>query len=400
MFKIFEYFFITKKYNNTDMTKLKRSAYGTLTSLFGIICNFILCAIKIVCGILSGSISLLADGINNLTDSAASVTSLIGFKLASAPADGKHPFGHERIEYICGMLVSVFILLAGILLGKSSVEKIISKETIDLSKFCLLIGILIFSIIVKVWMGFIYRKVGKKINSTTILASAQDSFNDSFATSAVLISIIIQKFTSVNVDGWLGLLVSVFILVGGVKLVLETVSPLIGEAPNEKEVQKLVDKIKSYDGVLGIHDLMFHSYGPKKSFVTAHVEVDSNINIMKSHETIDNIERDVLNQYGLQLTIHIDPIETNDAFTNDLKDILSTIVNNYENVSFHDFRIVKGEKNVKVLFDIVRPFECKQNPNELKELIASEFINKAKEKENLNYNLIINIDNNYLGTEK
>ena len=359
MFKIFEYFFITKKYNNTDMTKLKRSAYGTLTSLFGIICNFILCAIKLVCGILSGSISLLADGINNLTDSAASVTSLIGFKLASVPADGKHPFGHERIEYICGMLVSVFILLAGILLGKSSIEKIISKETIDLSKFYLLIGILIFSIIVKVWMGFIYRKVGKKINSTTILASAQDSFNDSFATSAVLISIIIQKFTSVNIDGWLGLLVSIFILVGGVKLVLETVSPLIGEAPNEKEVQKLVDKIKSYDGVLGIHDLMFHSYGPKKSFVTAHVEVDSNIDIMKSHETIDNIERDVLNQYGLQLTIHIDPIETNDAFTNDLKDILNVIVSKYEHVSFHDFRIVKGEKNVKVLFDIVRPFDCK-----------------------------------------
>ena len=400
MFKLFEYFFITKKYNSTDMTKLKRSAYGTLTSLFGIICNFILCAIKIVCGVLSGSISLLADGINNLTDSAASVTSLIGFKLASAPADGKHPFGHERIEYICGMFVSVFILLAGILLGKSSIEKIITKEEVDLSRFYLLVGILVFSIIVKIWMGIIYKNVGKKINSTTIFAAAQDSFNDSVATSAVLISLIIAKFASVNVDGYLGLLVSVFILIGGVKLVLETVSPLIGEAPDEKEVEKLVQKIKSYDGVLGIHDLMFHSYGPRKSFVTAHVEVDSNIDIMKSHETIDNIERDVLNKYGLELTIHIDPVETNDAFTNNLKEILNIIVSEYENITFHDFRIVKGEKNVKVLFDIVRPFECKQNENELRELIKNEFIIKAKELENLNYNLIINIDNSYLGTEK
>ena len=400
MFKIFEYLFITKKYNDTEMTSVKRSAYGTLTSLLGIICNFILCAVKIVCGLLSGSISLLADGINNLTDSAASVTTLIGFKLASAPADGKHPYGHERIEYICGMFVSLFILLVGVLLGKSSIEKIISKEAMDLSKFYLLLAILLFSILIKLWMGLVYKKVGKKINSTAISATAQDSFNDCISTAAVLVSLVIAKFTNLNIDGWLGVAVSIFILVNGVKLVFETVSPLIGEAPDEEDVMKLVDKIKSYEGVLGIHDLVYHSYGPKKTFVTVHVEVDAKVDILHSHEIIDQIERDVYNKDGIELTIHLDPIETNDEYTNKIKDVLNCVISKYEGISFHDFRIVKGEKHVNVLFDIVKPFDYELSAKELKESIINQFIEKAKEVDDVEYGLIVEVDNNYLRTEK
>ena len=400
MFKIFEYLFITKKYNDTEMTSVKRSAYGTLTSLLGIICNFILCAVKIVCGLLSGSISLLADGINNLTDSAASVTTLIGFKLASAPADGKHPYGHERIEYICGMFVSLFILLVGVLLGKSSIEKIISKEAMDLSKFYLLLAILLFSILIKLWMGLVYKKVGKKINSTAISATAQDSFNDCISTAAVLVSLVIAKFTNLNIDGWLGVAVSIFILVNGVKLVFETVSPLIGEAPDEEDVMKLVDKIKSYEGVLGIHDLVYHSYGPKKTFVTVHVEVDAKVDILHSHEIIDQIERDIYNNDGIELTIHLDPIETNDEYTNKIKDVLNCVISKYEGISFHDFRIVKGEKHVNVLFDIVKPFDYELSAKELKESIINQFIEKAKEVDDVEYGLIVEVDNNYLRTEK
>lgn len=400
MFKIFEYLFITKKYNDTEMTSVKRSAYGTLTSLLGIICNFILCAVKIVCGLLSGSISLLADGINNLTDSAASVTTLIGFKLASAPADGKHPYGHERIEYICGMFVSLFILLVGVLLGKSSIEKIISKEAIDLSKFYLLLAVLLFSILIKLWMGLVYKKVGKKINSTAISATAQDSFNDCISTAAVLVSLVIAKFTNLNIDGWLGVAVSIFILVNGVKLVFETVSPLIGEAPDEEDVMKLVSKIKSYEGVLGIHDLVYHSYGPKKTFVTVHVEVDAKVDILHSHEIIDQIERDIYNNDGIELTIHLDPIETNDEYTNKIKDVLNCVISKYEGISFHDFRIVRGEKHVNVLFDIVKPFDYELSAKELKENIINQFIEKAKEVDDVEYGLIVEVDNNYLRTEK
>ena len=400
MFKIFEYLFITKKYNDTEMTSVKRSAYGTLTSLLGIICNFILCAVKIVCGLLSGSISLLADGINNLTDSAASVTTLIGFKLASAPADGKHPYGHERIEYICGMFVSLFILLVGVLLGKSSIEKIISKEAIDLSKFYLLLAVLLFSILIKLWMGLVYKKVGKKINSTAISATAQDSFNDCISTAAVLVSLVIAKFTNLNIDGWLGVAVSIFILVNGVKLVFETVSPLIGEAPDEEDVMKLVSKIKSYEGVLGIHDLVYHSYGPKKTFVTVHVEVDAKVDILHSHEIIDQIERDIYNNDGIELTIHLDPIETNDEYTNKIKDVLNCVISKYEGISFHDFRIVRGEKHVNVLFDIVKPFDYELSAKELKETIINQFIEKAKEVDDVEYGLIVEVDNNYLRTEK
>lgn len=400
MFKIIEYLFITKKYNDTDMTSKKRSSYGTLTSLLGIICNLILCAVKIVCGLLSASISLLADGINNLTDSAASVTTLVGFKLASAPADDKHPYGHERIEYICGMFVSLFVLVVGILLGKSSIEKIISKETMDLSHFYWLVGILVFSILMKLWLGFVYKKVGKKINSTAVSATAQDCFNDCISTVAILVSLIICKFTNFNVDGWLGLAVSAFILVNGVKLVFETVSPLIGEAPKEEFVKDLVEKIKSYEGVLGIHDLVIHSYGPKKTFVIVHVEVDAKVDILISHEVIDQIERDVLNQDGIELTIHLDPIETNDEFTNSLKEVLKEIIAELSEISFHDFRIVRGEKHINVLFDIERPYDYDKSANELKDMITKSFITKAKEIENVNYALIIAVDNSYVRTEK
>lgn len=400
MFKLLEYLFINKKYKKDALTNDVRTAYGTLTSVIGIICNLILSIVKILAGILASSISLTADGINNLTDGAASITTLIGFRLAKTPADGRHPFGHERIEYICGMFVSLFILVVGVLLGKESIDKIINNEKMDLSRFYLLLGILIFSIILKFWMGFVYKNTGKKIHSLTIIAASQDSFNDCISTFAVLIALIIAKITSWQLDGYLGIAVSIFILINGVKLVLETMSPLIGEAPNKEMVDQMVKKIKAYPGVLGVHDLAIHSYGPGKLFVTIHVEVDCKVDILISHEIIDTIERDFLNNDGIELTIHLDPIDMTDELTNKLREVLDKIVKEINNITFHDFRIVKGEKSINVLFDVVRPYDCKLSNDELVEEIKTEFISKAKKISNVDYHLIIEVDNNYIGEDE
>ncbi len=403
MYKLFEFLFIKKKYQdketkNLEITKEVRTAYGTLTSILGIICNLFLCACKIIAGIISASISLTADGINNLTDGASSIATLVGFKLAAQPADKDHPYGHERVEYVFGMIISLFILVVGILLGKSSIEKIINKEEMDLTRFYLLAGILVGSILIKCWMGLMYHKASKTINSLTIKASSQDSFNDCISTGAVLISLIIAYLFNVNLDAYLGVAVSIFILVNGIMLVKETMSPLIGEAPDKDFVDDMVKKILSYDGILGVHDLVMHQYGPGKLFVTIHAEVDSSVDIMISHEIIDTIERDFINEKGIEMTIHLDPVMVNDEFTNELKSILKDVINNLENVniSFHDFRIVKGEKNTNVLFDIVRPYDCVLSKDELVRLIKKEFIEKAKEINNMNYNLIIEVDNNYV----
>ena len=327
MFKLLENIFINKKYPKEIMNNEKRSAYGILSSIFGIVCNIILCSIKIISGVIFASISLVADGINNLSDGASSITSLIGFKLAQTPPDDEHPYGHERIEYISALFVSIFIIIVGILLGKSSIEKLISKEEMDLSKFYLLIGILGVSILIKMWMGLVYLNVSKKINSLTIKATSQDSFNDCITTFAILISLIISKLTSFNLDAYLGLAVAIFILINGIKLCFETISPLLGEAPSEEYVKKMISKILSYDGILGVHDLVMHNYGPDKYFATIHCEVDSKVDVMISHEVIDQIERDIRSDFNIELTIHLDPIDTSDDFTNELKNILENIIN-------------------------------------------------------------------------
>jgi len=408
MLKLLEAIFIKKKVENeTDEQKI-RTIYGVFSSVLGITCNLILSIAKLLIGAISGIISIIADGINNLTDSASSIASLIGFKLASLPPDEDHPFGHERIEYITGMIVSLLVLLAGILLGKESFLKIINNEPLNLDNFYIMVAILAGSILVKCWMGIVYKKIGTKINSLTIQASSQDSFNDCISTGVVLIVLIIGKvfnITNFPLDGVLGLGVSIFIIINGIKLVIETMSPLIGEAPDKEFVKSIVDKIMSYDGVLGIHDLVIHSYGPGKFFVTVHIEVDCHLDVLVSHEVVDTIERDFRKEMGLELTGHLDPIETQDEMTNDLKAMTRDIINELalekgEIMNFHDFRIVKGEHNTNVLFDCLIICNSKWDNKELMNAIDVKFqekIKNTKYAENMFYRLVLNIDRDYIG---
>ena len=366
-----------KDYENTN-DLVVRGKYGVLSGLVGIVTNLILCSIKIFAGLISGSLSIMADGINNLSDAGSSIVTMVGFKLATLPPDEEHPFGHERIEYISGMIVAFIIVIIGLSLLKSSIEKIINPTPVDANVYVYII--LVSSILLKLWQGMFNRKVGKKINSTAILATAQDSLNDVISTFVVLVGIIVSILTSLNIDGYLGILVSLFILKSGIDLVRETAKPLIGVAPSKEEVEEISNKILSYDGILGIHDLVFHSYGPNKKFITVHTEVDASVNVMLSHDMIDNIERDFKYDLNIDLVIHMDPVDIQDENTNFYKKVVQEIIENYDSTfSIHDFRIVSGPTHTNLLFDLVIPVKYKLKPAqvkaEIKELI-SQYDNK------------------------
>ena len=366
-----------KDYENTN-DLVVRGKYGVLSGLVGIVTNLILCSIKIFAGLISGSLSIMADGINNLSDAGSSIVTMVGFKLATLPPDEEHPFGHERIEYISGMIVAFIIVIIGLSLLKSSIEKIINPTPVEANVYVYII--LVSSILLKLWQGMFNRKVGKKINSTAILATAQDSLNDVISTFVVLVGIIVSILTSLNIDGYLGILVSLFILKSGIDLVRETAKPLIGVAPSKEEVEEISNKILSYDGILGIHDLVFHSYGPNKKFITVHTEVDASVNVMLSHDMIDNIERDFKYDLNIDLVIHMDPVDIQDENTNFYKKVVQEIIENYDSTfSIHDFRIVSGPTHTNLLFDLVIPVKYKLKPAqvkaEIKELI-SQYDNK------------------------
>lgn len=385
-----------KNYQDVENENVRKS-YGILCSVLGIITNILLSTLKLVLGFLSGSISIIADGVDNLSDSASNIVTLFGFKLASLPADSEHPFGHQRIEYISGMLVSILVLVIGVLLARSSIESIINKDLIIIENFYLLMGILIASIIVKLMQCLFYRRIAKKINSNPIKTTAQDSFNDCIKTFFVLIAIIIFKVWNLNLDAWFGLAVSIYIIINGIGLVKEASSPLIGESPNKDFTMYVINKLQSYDGVLGIHDLLIHNYGPGKTFITVHVEVDSNEDLLTSHDMIDNIERDFKEQDGLLLTIHLDPIQTHDPLTNELKEIvLDALLKISNKISFHDFRIVKGNTHINVLFDVVIPprFEIKEQ--QLVSMIISEVKMRCELVTQTTINVIVNVDNEYI----
>ena len=363
-----------KNYQDTSNEKV-RARYGVLSGIVGIITNLILCGIKIFAGVISSSLSIVADGINNLSDAASSVVTMIGFKLSSAPADEEHPFGHERIEYISGMIVAIIIILVGCLLLKQSIEKIINPSEIGVTLVTYII--LIVSILAKLWQSIFYRRMSNDIDSVALKATSQDSLNDVIATIAVLVGIIIMVTTTLKIDGYLGLLVSAFIIKSGISLVLETAKPLIGEVPTPEEIKQVSDKITSYEGVLGLHDLVIHQYGPNKKFVTVHVEVDAKIDIMISHDMVDNIERDFKKELGIDLVIHMDPVDIHDEKTLYYKDLVKRVIKAYdESFTFHDFRIVSGPTHTNLLFDVVIPIKYPKKVSvvkaELKELIEKE----------------------------
>ena len=381
-------------YTNGDV----RTAYGKLSGGVGIVSNILLCIAKIVTGILTSSLAITADGINNLSDAGSSVITLIGFKLSNMPADRDHPYGHQRIEYITGLIVSFIILIIGILLMKSSIDKIINpvSENLSTETQIVMIGVLFIAILVKLWQSMFYRKAGKLISSTTLMATSTDSLNDCISTSAVLISLIVSLiFPNILLDGYMGVVVSVFIIISGIQLIKETVSPLIGEAPTKKFTDEIVTKLLSYNGVLGIHDLVIHTYGPAKTFITVHVEVDSKVDIITSHDTIDNIEHDFMRDKNICLVIHMDPVDITNEKTLALKDKITKILFEVDPIlNFHDFRVVHGATHTNILFDVVVPVKYKYNNDELRKILDDEVY-----KLDPTYNLVITIDQDFSGRE-
>ena len=368
----------------------ERNRLGKLTGFVGIICNTFVATAKLVIGILSGAISIIADSINNFTDAVSSIVSYIGFKLSSKPADEGHPFGHARYEYISGLTVSFIVLVAGAELLISSIKKIVTPEATEYS--IALFIVLAISILVKIGMALFNFIINKKVKSKTIKATIIDSISDSIATSIVLIGAIVSYKTGYNLDGYLGVAVSILVLYSGIKLIIETSSSLLGAAPSNELVNEIQKKIMSYDKVLGTHDLMVHDYGPDHCFASVHVEMSAEEDVLECHEIIDSIERDFLENNRIHMVIHYDPISTSEELVGELRQYLQQEVSKIKDgLSIHDLRIVKGENNTNVIFDCVIPHEYEKDENIIKARISKVLKDKYP-----NCSAVINIDHSFV----
>ena len=345
-----------------------RARIGKLSGAVGIICNCLRAAGKLIVGHMTSSMSITADGLNNLSDGASSIVTLLGFKLAEKPADRKHPYGHARIEYIAGLTVAVMILFIGLELGKSSVEKLIDPEPIEFSFTA--VWVLFASILVKLFMMLFNLKMGRRISSNALLATAADSRNDVMTTSAVLAASIVEHFYDVRIDGVMGIAVSLFILYSGIKLAGETMSPLLGEGANPELQKQITDYINGCPMVLGCHDLMVHDYGPGRRYASIHVEIDKNEDPMACHARIDRMERECLKNYGTHLVIHYDPVVTDDPEVNSTKRLVNTIIKVRDGrLTIHDFRMVDYGESVKMSFDMVLPEDLRGQEQSIKETV-------------------------------
>ena len=343
-----------------------RQAYGMLCGALGIALNIFLFMVKFLAGQLSGSIAITADAFNNLSDAGSSVITLFGFKMAGQKPDSDHPFGHGRIEYISGLLVSIIILIMAFELFKSSVDKILHPQAVEASTLVLVI--LILSICVKVYMYLYNRSVSRKIDSAAMMATAKDSISDSIATVVVLLTTLLANLTEIQADGWCGLLVAAFVFYAGFSAAKDTISPLLGQPPEPEFVKRIEEIIMEYkdQGVIGIHDLVVHNYGPGRVMLSVHVEVPSTGDILVLHDMIDLIEHRLGNELGCSAVIHMDPICLDDEKTNEMKQKVAGIVSRMEgNVSFHDFRIVQGPTHTNLIFDVVVPFDYKMTDSEV-----------------------------------
>lgn len=378
-----------KDYKNVNEPKV-RNAYGILATVVGLICNVILCAAKIAVGLLFKSMAILADGLNNFTDAGSSVVSMLGFRWANKPADKEHPFGHARYEYITGLIIAFIVLFLGFELIVSSVEKITAGEKTVAT--VIMMAVLAFSVVVKFGMFFYYRSVARKIGSGSLKAAGADSLNDCISTIAILVCTVVTYFTGVELDGYVGIAVALFIVFNGIKLIKETMSPLLGEKPSTSLVKKISEEICAYDGVKGIHDLIVHNYGPNRYFASVHVEVDAKTDVLESHELVDTIEREFLEK-GINLVIHMDPVIVDDERVNALKELAVDALKAVdENLTLHDFRVVWGENRKNLIFDVVAPYGFRLND---KELIAS-LDEKIKEKDPTAYP-VISVDKDFAG---
>ena len=341
-----------------------RERYGILSGAVGIALNLLLSAGKLFAGLMTGSISITSDAFNNLSDAGSSVVTLVGFKLAGQKADDGHPFGHGRMEYLAGLLVSLMILLVGVELGRSSIGKILRPEAVDFSLVST--GILAASILVKLWMGQFNRGLGRKIGSAAMAATAADSLSDAVATAAVLAGTLVNRFAHVNIDGWVGLAVAVFILRSGWGAAKDTINPLLGESPDPELVKQLRELVLSHPQVVGMHDLIIHDYGPGRRLCSFHAEVPQDADILDAHDAIDHIEREIKEKFGIETTVHMDPIATADEKVNQLRRQVADLARVVEpEMTIHDFRVVRGPTHTNVIFDAVVPHKCRLTDEEV-----------------------------------
>jgi cation diffusion facilitator family transporter len=382
-----------KDHQNISSWKV-RERYGKFAGIVGIATNFVLFLIKVIVGIVFNSIAITADAVNNLSDSGSSLVTLFGFKLSGKPADAKHPYGHARMEYLSGLIVSFIILFLGVQLIQNSFVKIIHPQT---TRFSLItIFTLVVSILIKLWQCMFYRKVGGVIDSITLIAASADSGNDILATTAVLAAAVISEITGINLDGYMGVAVALFILASGVRLVMDTGNPLLGMAPTKEMVDNVYRKILSYDGIIGLHDLTIHSYGVAQYFASVHCEVSAEQDIMASHDLIDNIERDFLKDQGIKLVIHLDPVVIDDEKTSQLKGKVENLVSRISSeISIHDFRVVWGMSHSNLIFDVVVPFDFHLKDEELANLITDKI-----HEINPGYHAVLTIDHHYVPSIK
>lgn len=366
-----------------------RTAYGTMVSITGIILNLLLFTAKFVVGSLFGAISIVGDAVNNLSDAGTQIISLISFRIAAKPADREHPFGHARIEYVTSMIVSFLVMLVGFELLKSSIAQIFSPELPDSSPIAIIV--LIGSMLCKLWLGLFNRTIGKRIDSSVMRATAADSLSDVFATGAVLVATVLPMiFTDMkwNPDAYMGVIVAALIMVAGFRILNESKNAILGEAPSEEIVKQITDVVEKYEGALGIHDMVVHNYGPGRIIASLHIEVDGSVDVFETHDMIDTIEQELRETCGIQATIHMDPIVTNDEQVTALRQKTAEAVQKiHPSMQIHDFRFVAGTTHTNLIFDVVVPFEVKMSEAEVKAAVAE----KVKEIDQT-YCVVLNID--------
>ena len=379
-----------KNYQDTGDPEV-RGQYGRLAGLTGIAVNVLLCAGKFLAGLLSGSVAILADAVNNLSDAASSVVTLLGFRLAAKPADDAHPYGYHRAEYLAGLSVAALILVIAVELFKSSLKRILAPETVAFTAVGA--AILVVSIAAKLWLCLFYRRLGRAIRSEALTASAADSRNDVISTAAVLLSYAVTQLTSIPCDGWAGLFVALFIFWSGLGIARDTIAPLLGEAPDETLVHGIANEIRSYDPrVLGIHDLIVHDYGPGRRILSLHAEVPANGDILALHDVVDTAERELATSLGCMATIHMDPVVTDDGLTAETREKVAALARIIDpGISIHDFRMVTGPTHTNVIFDVVVPFDCKLTDRDVADRIRT-----AVRTLDGNYYAVVEVEKSYV----
>ncbi len=347
-----------------------RTRYGIVAGIVGIVCNTLLALAKFLFGVMSSSVAITADAVNNLSDSATSVLTLVGFKLASKPADRDHPFGHGRVEYICALVVSFFVLLVGFEVAKTSLARIIRGESAEFS-LVVVIGLAV-SVLIKLWLSVFNKKLGRKISSSAMKAVAADSLSDALSTAVTLVSIIAAKFTKLPIDGFVGILVSVLVFKAGIGILKDTLTPLLGKAPDAELVKRVHDEIAGYEKIYGVHDIIIHEYGPGKIFASLHAEVSSTENILESHALIDRIENEVSKKLGVEILIHMDPLEVENEEVSAIRDKVCVEIQKLDkSFSIHDFRIVTSGDFKNILFDVIVPIDYPAPDSIVKDMIKT-----------------------------